>query len=268
MKTPYTPAVESGLEAFRLLFESEHPVPMLNGQRPIGVEVELWTASGGQIVPEVPRIFPSIKHLDGFGFELSAAQLEIKARSDLGIESLASVLGRKFGQTERLLAKYACAPLYLPCAPENLCLDIYPDSRYEGIENRLPAHKLSAARRVAGVHIHIGGFDSLESLIVAHDCLVDHQSELMDMGDLSKGARHGLCTVVMGDSFAKKFVSIEGMWAQYCAQFQDQLIDPRSWWKMIRITRYGTIEIRVFDTTDDVELIVSWARRVLGMLGE
>ena len=36
--------------------------------------------------------------------------------------------------------------------------------------------------------------------------------------------------------------------------------DPRRLWDFIRLSRHGTIEFRVFDTTSDIDLIVNWAQ--------
>jgi gamma-glutamyl:cysteine ligase YbdK (ATP-grasp superfamily) len=42
--------------------------------------------------------------------------------------------------------------------------------------------------------------------------------------------------------------------------------DPRRCWWLIRVNGVGTVELRFFDSTNDVSLIVSFAREIQAML--
>ncbi|MFA6422070.1 MAG: hypothetical protein WCV92_01585 [Candidatus Buchananbacteria bacterium] len=207
-----------------------------------------------------------------YGNELSACQFEEKFDEpcDLGrIEAKFAENEREIQAAERALG---FGRVFVPAAPLDMPLNIYPDERYLRITRDMPMEVVRAACRVAGVHVHIGMPDHDSALRVYNEA-VRHFDELCELGSTEERLREyrraakGMSTrmELFRDHLMTSFVppSYPG-WAEFHARavkdgFAD---DPRRLWDFIRISKHGTIEFRMFDTTRDVSLIVSWARFV------
>ena len=144
-------------------------------------------------------------------------------------------------------------------------LEIYPDPRYLEIASKISQEKLDAASRVTGTHIHIGTAD-INQAIAVNNILVPHMDTLCHLGDHSNGERLRLYRV-MADNWRpmiyespEHFFEISGM-----EGFTD---NPRNCWKLIRISVHGTVELRMFGSTNNIDEIIEWISLVKSITKE
>lgn len=231
----------------------------------LGVERECFISKKGEIVPEVQRLL-NILPTDGrYSYELSACQLETKT-NPIRFHLLETELLEIEKITNEASSCLELELLHIPVAPENISLEVYPDpeGRYFKIAKRLSSEILSAACRVAAVHIHIGVSNKDEAIEV-HGNLVDNFSELVKMGDTCSGKRLELYKVMVPNPVPRKYSS----WFDFYIDMQERGIaeKTRECWDLIRISTHGTVEVRVFDSTPEVERITQWAKAVLKFSG-
>lgn len=225
----------------------------------IGTEREGFiTDPAGNIVPWAPRILEHLPDRKSFGYELSACQLEDRV-GPVDIQDLLPA----FMANERMLARaekiLGFKRLYIDVAPENMPLDIFPDptGRYQLITANMPLHILSAACRVAGIHFHVGMPDHTTALRV-YNGVIKNCERLCQMGDKSGGKRLAIYQMMAPDYMPQPYES----WAHFheIARAKGFEEDPRKCWCYIRISVHGTIEFRMFGSTDDLKEILAWAK--------
>lgn len=225
----------------------------------VGVERECHlVGESGAIVPMAAKVLENIKD-EHFGYELSACQLE--SRTDpVQLEHLKDALSRN-----DLIARATLDGLSLGCshkevAPFDMPLDVYPDptGRYQQIVKNMPVEILRAACRVIGTHVHIGMPDH-ETALQVHNEIICHTGDLVSLGDGSNGERLEIYRIMAPDAIPAAYASWDDFYSMACVKGFEQ--DPRKCWTLIRISVHGTIEFRMFGTTDDLDTIVGWATR-------
>jgi gamma-glutamyl:cysteine ligase YbdK (ATP-grasp superfamily) len=231
----------------------------------LGVERECFISKKGKIVPEAQQLL-SILPIDGrYSYELSACQLETKT-NPVEINFLETELLEIEKITNRTSLNLGFELIHTPVAPEDISLEVYPDptGRYYAIAKRLSCGMLSAACRIAAVHIHIGVSSSDEAIEV-HGNLVDNFSKLTKMGDTCSGKRLKLYKVMVPNPLPRKYYS----WVDFYTDMRERGFaeKPRECWDLIRISPHGTVEVRVFDSTPYVKKITNWAEAVLDFSG-
>ena len=221
----------------------------------IGIEREAFLLDcADRIVPHVRHILPEFNSED-YDYELSASQLEHRI-GPTDTVNLRRDLVSQANEMRRKLSELRMDLLYVGAGPTSVPLDHHPCDRYNEIVALMPKRVLKAAVRVAGTHIHIGMPDRLTAL-ATYNRVVDHTDELCEMGDQSNGERRRLFSIITNNLTPKK----QPTWYEYYQtamneEFHDDL--GKCWW-WIRISRFGTIEFRMFDTTESVDQIVEWA---------
>jgi gamma-glutamyl:cysteine ligase YbdK (ATP-grasp superfamily) len=140
-------------------------------------------------------------------------------------------------------------------------LDVFPGNpRYAKIARTLPKDVLLAALRVTGTHIHVG-VGSMAEAIQAHNAFADLITTFQHLGDHSNGERIRLYRSVSGDTPQPRYADATHFYDHaVSAGFAD---NPRNCWDLVRISRHGTVELRMFGMTEDVDETVSWAVSVL-----
>lgn len=254
-------------EKFRAQFRFD---PKLAGK--VAVECEGFTKNhAGRIVPAAGLIISDLEavlpeaDLGYFSTELSACQLEWRT-GPVTLGDLPDAIVARQQVLAAVAARKYCSVTYVGTAPEMMPLDVTPLSRYGDIAQRLTLQQLDAACRCAGTHIHVGLPDHEAALQVYNHALRYH-SELMNRGDRSSGARMNLYRLVAGDQWQPPVFRSWTELHQY-AQTHGWEHDPGSCWFTVRISRHGTLEFRMFDSTSDVHLIRSWAARCLSICAE
>lgn len=147
---------------------------------------------------------------------------------------------------------------FIPVGPEDISMDIYPhNERYQKIQERFQETPeiLRAAYRVAGLHFHFG-VSNWEEMKAVYNEFVDELDSLKQLGDPT-GERLAVYQIVAEgaeqDLQPPRIESQEDFYQTAVDQgFAENLKD--CWW-YVRMTPYGTVEIRVFNTTDDPDQI-------------
>ncbi len=260
------------------LIQEGHLPPHVH--RSLGIEREFFLVDGnGCPVPHAVAFLKSMpsaidyqgwfeQGLMGMGFileepwtyELSACQVEHRTQPCETIDELRAVLIESTREGHAIADHIGLRLRALEVAPADMPLDVYPDDkRYAHLAETLPRETLRAACRVAGTHIHRECGD-IEEAIRVHNALTRSLEEFMRIGDHSHGERLRLYREMAPRWRPPLYESPEHFHAVAHEQgFED---NPRNCWHLIRISRHGTVEVRAFGVTDDIEEIISWAKRV------
>jgi gamma-glutamyl:cysteine ligase YbdK (ATP-grasp superfamily) len=240
------------MKAFRQLFNFDQSKVMF-----VGVEREFFTTDNqGNIVPKAKLVLENAN--GSFGYELSACQVE----SRIGPCRLECLMANLIKADESLTEYFRLAGVNCgtyEVAPVDMPLDVYldPSGRYQEIVKRMPREILLAACRVIGTHIHIGMPDH-ETALRVYNRVIEKCNMLCALGDGSLGERLDIYRTVAPDCRPGLYESWKEFHDYARAKGFDQ--DLRKCWTLIRISKHGTIEFRMFGATSSLEKIVSWAK--------
>ncbi len=224
----------------------------------VGVERECHLLNKDDVIVPIAEVvlqnLPS--HNGQFTYELSACQLEWR----IGPCEL-SDFAEEFKRFEVILTKAekqtGFKRSFAEVAPDDMPLDVYPDptGRYQQITKDMPKEILSAACRVIATHVHIG-MPNPEVALETYNKAIQHFDELCGIGDHSDGQRLSVYKI-MAPSFLSPYYK---SWNDFYnkAVKEGFVDDPRSCWTLIRISKHGTIEFRMFGATADLEEIMGW----------
>ncbi|MFA6158034.1 MAG: hypothetical protein WC763_00195 [Candidatus Paceibacterota bacterium] len=225
----------------------------------VGVEREcfLLDASG--------RIAPLAKQALGllsdprFDYELSACQLEERI-GPCHVDSVEKLFLENDRIVSTALRGSGIQRSFLEVGLTDMPLDVYPDpsGRYAEIAGNMPREKLLAACRVIGTHVHVGMPNHAMALKV-YNSAIHHVDELIQMGNGSFGERLSIYRTVAPACDPQPYASWESF--HEAAVREGFSEDPRRCWSLIRMSRHGTIEFRIFGSTDCPERIGRWAKR-------
>lgn len=228
----------------------------------LGLEREFFLADrSGEIVPQAKVVYEELERRWGnlFTYELSACQIESRTQV-IPVESLVEYLKECEEKLDNVLSALGLQKLYLEVAPDTMPLDVYPDSsgRYAQISRQMPKEVLLAACQVAGTHVHVGMPD-IETALRVYNHVIRYCDELCTMGDGSEGRRLRIYKKVSPDCVPYPYETWQNFYDTAVARgFAEE---PRNCWTLIRITKHGTIEFRMFGVTQSIERIAQWAMR-------
>ncbi|OGM98655.1 MAG: hypothetical protein A2915_01695 [Candidatus Yanofskybacteria bacterium RIFCSPLOWO2_01_FULL_41_34] len=235
----------------------------------IGVEREYFLVYGGGLAsgtyaPHAKRFLKAIGDAR-WTYELSAYQVESRTNPQLDLSAIKlEILENENlgGQTARglvlRLVNKEVASLLYP-------LEIYPDPRYLEISKNISREKLDAASRVTGTHIHIGT-KNIDQAIAVNNSLIDHLDRFCVLGDHSGGERLRLYRVIAENWQPIVYQNPEHLFE--IARSERFIDNPRNCWKLIRISVHGTVELRMFGSTDNVDEILEWVSIVKSVTEE
>jgi gamma-glutamyl:cysteine ligase YbdK (ATP-grasp superfamily) len=217
----------------------------------------------GRPVPGSPDFLRMVADA-AWTYELSACQAEHRTRPHRSLVALLKDLKRGQKQGERVAGVLGYQLRAIEVGPASMPLDIYPhDERYRKIAAQIPREVLSAACRVTGTHLHLG-VRSLVHAIEVHNLLIGHLDEFVGLGDHSGGERLRLYRQMATNWRPPRYESVEHLHAVALEQGFEE--NPRNCWHLIRISRHGTVELRMFGMTADPAEIISWCERVREVL--
>ncbi len=225
----------------------------------VGVERECFlTDLGNMIVPKAPAVLRHLNDPLRYGYELSACQLEERV-GPCAVDQILAELVENSLNLDRVGWLMNFKRLHTEVGPENMPLDVYPDpsGRYQEIVKTMPRHILLAACRVIGTHIHIGMSDH-ETALKVYNHVIKKCDWLCARGNGSFGERLDIYRVVAPDCDPHPYADWADLYRVALEKGFDQ--DPRKCWTLIRISKHGTIEFRMFGATASLERIVSWAK--------
>jgi hypothetical protein len=278
---------------------SAHLIPLFNPSLHwhVGIEREYFLMSEGKPVPKSKAFLSAIYHwywsdfvatsdwhymaharnvdklVSAWTYEFSACQVEARTEPKASLRSIRGELEWH----ERIGRKAAVAIntelTRMEVAPADMPMDHSIDARYKHLAKVIPPDVLLAAFRVAGTHFHLG-MSCLEEAIDVHDALCACLPDIIAMGDHSHGERIGLYHQVVSWAMPERYVPVIGTspiygsasgWLDYLTL--SQVSELRSCWDLIRITPYGTVELRALGIAQSFDEILSWVESVFAMLG-
>ena len=198
--------------------------------------------------------------------ELPAVQVETVSSPHFSLAALGKELQDTTAYLDKVAHGLGLSVAYREVAPTDVPSKVSrSDPHYTRVANTISPERLKAACRVAGTHVHVG-VGSIEEAILVHNALVDQLNKMIDMGDHSDGERLELYKVVtQGDCWPIRYESVEHFNAWARERGMVSLADLRSNWHLVRITRHGTVEVRVFGNTRDISEVLLWAQFVRDM---
>ncbi|OGL95676.1 hypothetical protein A2348_00015 [Candidatus Uhrbacteria bacterium RIFOXYB12_FULL_58_10] len=214
----------------------------------------------------VPRSsdFLSTVNDPAWTYELSACQVEHRTDPSREITDIRDALTSGLDRGHLAAKSLDLRLEAIEVAARDMPLDVYPhDARYASIAAALPERVLSAACRVAGTHLHVGCASPEEALAV-HNALVPHLNPLIALGDHSRGERIELYKMMARNWQPPAYASREHFDA--VAREQGFATNLRDCWHLIRISGHGTVELRMFGVTNNVDEIINWILVVRGIL--
>ncbi|MDA2922170.1 glutamate-cysteine ligase family protein [Patescibacteria group bacterium AH-259-L07] len=197
-------------------------------------------------------------------YELSACQVEVRTHPEEELENICAQLLQNDYRGHAVAQKLGldlCG--FMEVAPKNMLLDISPDPRHVKIAKTISKERLKAACRVAGTHIHIGMPD-IKTAIKTANHLRTHLNYLCRLGDHSSGERLRLYKEAAKNWEPPYYRDTDHFFE--VAKKQEFADNPRDCYHLIRISIHGTVELRMFGVTDDVEEIMSWIAAVRSLL--
>ncbi|KPJ55044.1 hypothetical protein AMJ47_02005 [Parcubacteria bacterium DG_72] len=226
----------------------------------IGVERECHLLDlKGNIAPIASRILKGLSSHNGqFIYELSACQLEWRVGPCKDVLCLKEKLNNKeviLGVAEE---RMGFSRSFVELAPNDMPLDVYPDptGRYQEITRDMPKKVLSAACRVIATHIHIGMPDQ-KTALRTYNKVIEKIDYLREIGDHSNGERLKIYSTMAPNYISPHYENWHAFYEK--AKRENFINDPRNCWTLIRISKHGTIEFRMFGATKDINEILEWA---------
>ena len=227
----------------------------------VGIELESFTvdATSGLVVPAAGNFLDGMRR-STWGEELSACQVEFRTRPLHSESDIRAELTRRFAEGDRRATQLGLRLDFTEVGPADMPLDVFPgNARYLQIAQGLGTDRLRAACQVAGLHIHYGVRDWTHAIAV-YEALRQNLPSLISAGDGSKGERMRLYHQVAVHRDPPPLRSKEDL---YTAAVEYGFAEsPRNCWWLIRISPYGTVEVRVFGTTRCLDRILGHVREV------
>lgn len=261
MKTQGNPSLHRFLSDFHFTRTS--------GKRRVGVEREFFLCLNGTPDPNAQefllRMGTHTDHGDRWTYELSACQVEHRTAPHNTLDGLREDL--EIGSREgRTVAGFMSREMRaLEVGPADMTLACYPDERYAHIAKSLDEHRLRAACRVTGIHVHVECFN-IDDAVRVYTTLRERLPHLARIGDHSHGERLRLYSeVVNGLHHPPPVESAEHLHHLACeAGWADDL--RRCWWTL-RFSRHGTVEVRIFGATDSLDEVMYYVRETFAIVG-
>lgn len=233
----------------------------------IGVEQEAFVACAktGIIGPHAKRLLDCLANQEevaaasSYGPELSACQIEWRTNQPTpSIQALQKTWWQSVVRLEEAAAETSLVLRYQPVGPSGMPLAVFPDPRrrYEQIAQSLTTAQLAAACRVAGLHVHIGMPDPDTALRV-YNYVVQQTEALQHLLEQASAQRLTLYSRMQPTLLSPPFSSWDDL--RVYAEVSGFVEDPRRWWSLVRISKHGTIEFRMFDSQPCSDTSIRWA---------
>lgn len=250
----------------------------------VGVERECFlTRDGRNPVPIAKQVLTYLKdscngRAHCYGYELSACQLEDKTPRACSLSELKGFILENEADIVRAEKELGFARMHCGAGPEDMPLDHYPDPRYDRIVSLMPKESLMAACRVTGIHVHVG-MPNHERALQVYNRVVKYFPMLCRVGCVHFDGRLD-CYQIVVDNFGQKQIYSDRIMLfmnhlvngvcfppayESWQDFYERAVregfdsDPRRLWDFIRISTHGSIEFRMFDSTNDLSQIFFWA---------
>ena len=225
-----------------------------------GVECEYFlTDDSGMPVARSPKFLTAIGD-NAWTYELSACQVEHRTAPERDIDRILAAITESRRKAQQVAETLEVNFEILEVASARMPLLVYPhDERYRAIAKNLPTETLAAACRVAGTHVHVG-VAGIDEALAIHNRVVSELESFIEMGDHSDGERIRLYRTMAEHWQPPLYESVEHLHA--VAREQEFETNVRNCWHLVRISRHGTVELRMFGVTEHVEEIGDWLNAI------
>ncbi|MFC1656754.1 hypothetical protein ACFL14_02240 [Patescibacteria group bacterium] len=222
----------------------------------VGVERERFLINGDlNIVPRAFDFLQLINDFETWTYELSACQVEDRTKPLRSVCQIKEAMFLNEITGLKIAKELGLGFAVYEVAGEKMPLDVYPDPRYLEIKSTITPDRLSAACRVTATHFHIG-MPNLLTAIHVSNYLRKYIELFSGIGDHSNGIRLGLYKEMAKD-WNPPFYENEEHYFEV-ARKGGHVSNSRDCWHLIRISKYGTVELRMFGVTEDLDEICSW----------
>lgn len=218
-----------------------------DGSGLIGIERERFLVDGLGNPVALSEEFLRTVNNSRWTYELSACQAEDRTSPKRLREEILAELALNDLTGEEAAKRIGCELRVMEVAPVTMPLTVYPDPRYLEIAKRISEEELRAACRVAGVHIHYGVASMAEALAV-YNRLCAYLGYLSHIGDNSHGERLALYRTMAPKSIPPRYQDEDDFYGTACEMGFTE--NPRNCWHLVRISRHGTVECRMFGACD------------------
>lgn len=234
----------------------------------VGIERELYITRDGEFLPLADDILRSIGDMQfpsTWTHEFSACALE-QTIGPVKFENLHDTVVAMDISKSMIEQKFDVELLAYEVAPNNLPSTVYPDptGRFGTIVETASSELVDAALRTGGIHIHIG-IASHDQALRVHQKLSNETvlEYLLSIGDNSNRERIDLI-----QHFTDWSVDSFTSWSDFYEYIKskDLLQDLKSYRPLIRISKHGTIEFRMFGSTNSRELIEFYVKTCHGLV--
>lgn len=225
----------------------------------VGIERERFLKDSNDLIVPRSQEFLLKMNDNRWTYELSACQVEDRTNPCKSISKIEKAMTYNDGIGHMTAKEKELFFCNIEVADENMPLDIYPNPRYIQIASQISRERLSAACRVAGTHLHFGMPD-LESSIRAANLLREKLDYFCSIGDHSHGERLRLYKIMAQKWEPPYYESTQHFFE--IARKEGFVENPRECWNLIRISIHGSIELRMFGSTEDTNEICHWIELV------
>ncbi len=205
-------------------------------------------------VPRAPEFLTRISVRDSekrWESELYRGQVEFRTAPHRDFESLWDDLDSGIDQGRKVAHTMGCSLQSMPCAPENILLEVYPIERYEKMAQALidqgQEWRLRAACRVAALQMSYGCSDIDHALRVFNAAAL-RLPELIAIEGSSGAERLRLYCQMAPNWHPPQIESVEHF--DQLAKAQGFATNIRNCYWLIRLNRHGTVEFRMWGSTD------------------
>ena len=220
----------------------------------VGIEREHFLAIGDNLVP-IAKDFLEARKDNRWTYELSACQAEVRTRPKQSQDAVKLELLENWNNGQARAAGIGVILINQEVGPSNMPLTVYPDPRYLEIVAQISQERLAAACRVTGTHIHLG-MRSMDEAIDCYNALIFSLEYLSILGDHSGGERLRLYKLMAKNWEPPHYRDINHFLE--VARINGFDNNPRNCWHLVRISKHGTVELRMFGVTDYVDEIIYW----------
>ena len=230
----------------------------------IGIEQECFlTDINGNIKPLAEYVLSNLPKREQstpypqYCYELSACQLEYKV-GPCTINLASEHLRHAEDELRQYENSLGFRRVHSEVGPDDISLDVYPDplGRYQTMVKDMPHERLLSACRVIGTHIHIG-MPNHSIALKTYNHVIKKYDWLCSKGNGSFGERLDIYRKVAPDCDPQPYENWSRFYMVACEKGFN--LDPRRCWSLIRISKHGTIEFRMFGATSSIERVIKWA---------
>ncbi len=225
----------------------------------VGVEREHFlVAQNGETVPRSKDFLKAIGD-PRWTYELSACQVESRTRPQKDLSAIELELLENDNNGCLVARNLNLRLANLEVAPNDMPLDVYPLPRYLEIVSRISKTELLAACQVTGTHLHLGVRNMAEA-IALYNSLIPCLEKLCELGDHSAGERLKRYKRMAKNWLPPVYGGTEDFYETAIEQGFAE--NPKNCWHLIRISAHGTVELRMFGVTDNLDEIILWIESV------